>query len=580
MVILGTLAAMVPHRSPLLRRMGRRSVAEAWMHTVVPSSSFTTARTARISLLFHQRTLAPRRWLSSSHEAASLPVAPPQQQPTTRTTSTTDSSSAIPRIVLKRNVQSRAFRDGNPLIYKKSVTHAAGQLRTGDVVHVCVERESASAKASKSAAAAPLTHPPSSPQTAPIGFGIYNAHSLYSIRLLCHATLQPVLYKNLCQYIQESDASAASPERLVEMLLAHQVGAAVRLRRTLGCTDTFRLLNGEGDGLSGLAVDVIGGTHLVVMSSAAWCQKYRAIIERVLRQEYTAASVEPGVALNVIWKTAPSRLAQDGFFLTVNSATSSASAQENDMDVDDDDVLVGESQLGEADHPMVLSTENGILFETYPTADGQKTGVYSDQRHNRLMMAQYCPNQRVLDLCCYTGGFSLNALVHGNAAHCTAVDSSAAAIAAATANAQRNGIDPQRYTFRQMDVTAFLQQSVKRQEFYDVVILDPPKFAPSVKLLDKAKRKYHALNRDAIAVIDPTKGGLLLSCTCSAAMTQAEGGQVFLKMVSTAAQAAGRQVTLLSVHGAAPCHTQSPMAFPASSYLTAALFFVHPKESL
>jgi 23S rRNA G2069 N7-methylase RlmK/C1962 C5-methylase RlmI len=97
------------------------------------------------------------------------------------------------------------------------------------------------------------------------------------------------------------------------------------------------------------------------------------------------------------------------------------------------------------------------------------------------------------------------------------------------------------------------------------------------KILDKARRKYHALNRDAMNAIDERNGGLLLTCSCSAAMTQAEGGQYFLKMVQGAALAAGRSVTLLSVSGAAPCHTQSPIAFPASSYLTAALFHVHPK---
>jgi 23S rRNA G2069 N7-methylase RlmK/C1962 C5-methylase RlmI len=248
----------------------------------------------------------------------------------------------------------------------------------------------------------------------------------------------------------------------------------------------------------------------------------------------------------------------------------------HEHEIIDDDSVAAEVPEG-LDHPMVLSTENGILYETYPTADGQKTGVYSDQRQNRLMMASHCRDRRVLDLCCYTGGFSLNALIHGPAAHCTAVDSSPVAIAAATANAQRNNIDPERISFHQDDVTTFLQRSIHRKEYYDVVILDPPKLAPKVQVLERATRKYHALNRDAAGVISPTTGGLLLTCTCSAAMTQAEGGQYFLRMVSMAAQAAGRQVTLLSVHGAAPCHTQSPMAFPASNYLTAALFFVHPK---
>jgi 23S rRNA G2069 N7-methylase RlmK/C1962 C5-methylase RlmI len=559
-VILWTVGV---HNRTYLRRCGNN--VAAWNLFTPPVAP--TRRT--VASTFHRRTL-PRLFSSSSSNKAAAPEISStssisnDDKPTTTTPTASPVSMAIPLVVLRRNVQSRSFRDGNPLIFRKSVTQAAPSLRTGDVVHVCVELKSASEKANVEKKIVLRGTIPNSP----IGFGIYNAHSLYAIRLLCHATLQPTLYKRICQYIKENDATAA--EDVLYMLLQHQVRAAIRVRRTLGCTDTFRLLNGEGDTLSGLAVDVIGGNHLVVMSSAAWCQQYRGLIEYVLRQEYTPPSSEE---IHVIWKTAPSRLAQDGYF---PNATAETMLPRHEHELVDDDSVVGEPQ-GDADHTMVLSTENGILYETYPTADGQKTGVYSDQRHNRFMMASHCRDRRVLDLCCYTGGFSLNALIHGPATHCTAVDSSPVAIAAATANAQRNQIDPERISFQQADVTTFLQQSIQKKEYYDVVILDPPKLAPKVQLLEKATRKYHALNRDAAAVVSPTTGGLLLTCTCSAAMTQAEGGQYFLRMVSTAAQAAGRQVTLLSVHGAAPCHTQSPMAFPASSYLTAALFFVHPK---
>ena len=106
--------------------------------------------------------------------------------------------------------------------------------------------------------------------------------------------------------------------------------------------------------------------------------------------------------------------------------------------------------------------------------------------------------------------------------------------------------------------------------------IHPAKLAPSVSGLDRAKRKYHGLNRDALKLVDPVKGGLLLTCTCSAAMTQKDGGQYFLNMVQQAAIAAGRRVTLLQTSGAAPCHTASPASFPAGSYLMAALFYVSP----
>jgi 23S rRNA G2069 N7-methylase RlmK/C1962 C5-methylase RlmI len=127
-------------------------------------------------------------------------------------------------------------------------------------------------------------------------------------------------------------------------------------------------------------------------------------------------------------------------------------------------------------------------------------------------------------------------MIHGNATSCVGVDSSPIAIATCYANAKRNHLSKDTVSFMQSDITSYLQQSIRDHIEYDVVILDPPKLAPSVKLLDKAKCKYHALSRDAISIISHQHGGLLLSCTCSAAMTQDDGGQTFLKMIQTTAQ--------------------------------------------
>ena len=124
----------------------------------------------------------------------------------------------------------------------------------------------------------------------------------------------------------------------------------------------------------------------------------------------------------------------------------------------------------------------------------------------------------------------------------------------------------------QNDVASFMKTCSTE---FDVVVLDPPKLAPTVAGLDRATRKYTALNRDAIKLVS-SSGGLLMTCTCSAAMKQKDGGQHFLRMVQDAALAAKRVVTLVSVHGAAPCHTQSPASYPAGSYLMAALFSVAP----
>ena len=95
--------------------------------------------------------------------------------------------------------------------------------------------------------------------------------------------------------------------------------------------------------------------------------------------------------------------------------------------------------------------------------------------------------------------------------------------------------------------------------------------------LDRASRKYHSLNRDAIKLINDDTGGILVTCTCSGAMTQKNGGQFFLETVKGAALAAGKHITLLQKNGAAPCHTVCPASYPAGSYLTVAVFHVSPR---
>jgi len=450
---------------------------------------------------------------------------------------------------------------------------------------------------------------------------------MYKVRMLCHKSLQPTLCREITTELQQnhhqhdtvntrsntipklpSDRNSVTTQ-LIRHVVQYHLSVALAKRRAIGLhirgqtkntntrndhptTDTFRWVNGEGDGLSGLAIDILqGGNIAVVMSSASWVQHYQEaitiaiqkvllhqLLQQHLQNEQVAAmdqthhmssssSSTTYDSVQVIWKSTQSRLQQDGYeFPSPNDGTW----------LEPDPIPQHETQ-------RVICRENGILYATYPFADGQKTGVYCDQRDNRLMVAKHCYNKRVLDLCTYHGGFALNALLNGNARYVTAVDSSANAIAALQENAQLNEIPTTQLECIQSDITRFLQTechgSNSEERQYDVVILDPPKLAPSMAALEKGRRKYHGLNRDAIKVINQRAGGLLCTCTCSAAMTQKEGGQYFVNMVHAAAMAAQRQVTLLQVSGAAPCHVESPIAWPAGSYLTAALFYVHPIES-
>jgi 23S rRNA (cytosine1962-C5)-methyltransferase len=476
---------------------------------------------------------ASRRSFTLGAAAALTTPTPPNATVDTPPLEQEENEDAIhPLIILRRNVQSKSFRNGNQLVFSKSIheTKATRALQMGDVVKLAIEGD----VSKKDKQQLP---------NVPIGWGVYNPESMYGIRILHHKFLQPTLHNKI----------QTSPINPLREILRHQFTAALQLRRALNLpnaeTDTYRLIHGEGDSLSGLAVDIIARSTVVVMSSAGWCEIHRHLIEQTLHE--TLPNVD-----EIVWKTTPSRLKQDGY------DTLSGGQQS------EDDAAKLSAPLSA---PMVVSLENGIQYETYPTAAGQKTGVYCDQRDNRSLVASHSRGKRVLDLCCFTGGFGLVAAKAGAKA-CLGVDSSAVAIDTCRANARRNKLDSIA-NFVQADISDFLQST--DQEF-DVVVLDPPKLAPSAKQLDKASRKYHALNRDAVRVISNEHGGLLLTCTCSGAMTQAEGGQYFLKTVQSAALACGKQVTLLSVSGAASCHTQSPISYPGGAYLTAALFFVHP----
>lgn len=391
-----------------------------------------------------------------------------------------------------------------------------------------------------------------------IGFGVYNPYSMYRVRLLLHETIHPALTKEVCSLRKEMRQGDTCDEDItLQTILLRKISDAICLRVAMSLpsstTDTYRLINGEGDGISGLAVDIIGGTTAIVMSSAAWCEIHKDTIISALRKSLKEHPLYEDQNIDIIWRNTPSRLRQDGY-------------EVQDMKNDNEDI-------------SVIATEASIKYMTYPYSDGQKTGFYCDQRDNRRLIAKYCDNKRVLDLCCYTGGFAINAMVHGNSASAVGVDSSQDAVDAAEANARLNDLDEKRISFVRNDIAVFMRNAIESGDEYDIVILDPPKLAPSMSMLTKASRKYHSLNRDAMSIINKSQGGLLLTCTCSAAMTQCNGGQYFLSMVNNAACSAKRQATLLSVHGAAPCHTQSPASFPAGNYLTCALFFIGPEAS-
>lgn len=339
-----------------------------------------------------------------------------------------------------------------------------------------------------------------------IGVGVYNEHSLYRVRMLAYA-------------FETVDTSS------IANIVIHRLKQALLLRQSLGlpneATTAYRLFNSEGDGLSGLTIDRFN-TSCVVSCSAYWVEAHKDTICQAIRDLMSG---------EVIWIAQAKPLAQDGW------------KQASNKDV------TGTEQVREA----------GVLYQV-DFANTQKTGLFLDQRENHQRIAALAKGKRVLDLYTYTGGFALHAAMAGAVA-VTAVDSSAQAITLAKRNAQLNKLDF--IEFIEADARDYL---IKAGD-YDLVILDPPKLAPSQRHIQQAKNYYRFLHRE---VFKPMQAGsLLMTCNCSSALSTQE----FTELVSSQAAAAGKIARILGVYGPASCHP-TLAAFPEGHYLTAVLFSV------
>ncbi|MET0573788.1 MAG: class I SAM-dependent rRNA methyltransferase [Pedobacter agri] len=181
--------------------------------------------------------------------------------------------------------------------------------------------------------------------------------------------------------------------------------------------------------------------------------------------------------------------------------------------------------------------ENGIAYNIN-IAEGQKSGFYCDQRDNRKILASYTKGKRVLDCFSYSGGFSLNSLANDSAA-VTSVDSSALAVETLQQNVALNKFDPKKVTTIQSDVNKQLRAFKEAGELFDVIVLDPPKYAPSRSALDRAARAYKDLNRLGMLLLE--KGGLLATFSCSGAVDI----ETFKQIIAWAALDAGKEVQII-----------------------------------
>ncbi len=324
-------------------------------------------------------------------------------------------------------------------------------------------------------------------------------------------------------------------------------------------SDGRRLVHGESDGLPGLVVDRYADTLVAQFSSCGTERWKSVIVEALLAQtgltrlyERSDASVRSleGLPEATGWLSgAPTLVASPAYGGTLPL-----------------------SQRIGANFPWGGPAENCSGTEIIITehdwklsldvAQGHKTGFYLDQRDSRQKFAAYTRRrqfERVLNCYCYTGGFTVAALA-GGAKHVTSIDSSGPALDRAKANVALNGFDASRTTMLDADVNAMLRQYQKEGRTFDAIVLDPPKFAPTVTHAERAARAYKDINRLALAILEP--GGVLFTYSCSGGIS----ADLFHKIVASAGTDAGVDAFISERMGGAPDHPMT-VAFPEGEYL-------------
>lgn len=277
--------------------------------------------------------------------------------------------------------------------------------------------------------------------------------------------------------------------------------------------DAYRLVNSDGDGVSGLIVDRYADTLLCEVTSLGIAQRLPAwlpVLHAAAGTKHARVQVDHDLG------------SLEGIRPSTFNETNAAAPQ------------------------AVKIRENGIRYEV-DFAEGHKTGFFCDQRENRRALTRFTAGRRVLDLCCYTGGFALSAKVAGGAEEVTAVDLDEAAVAQARRNANLNQA---RIRLVHADAFAYARQMRENGESWEVVVLDPPKFifvreGPGHW---EGRQKYEDLNQLALGLVRP--GGLFVTCSCSGLLSLED----FEQHVIRAAHRLGRRLQFLDRTEAGPDH--------------------------
>ena len=324
----------------------------------------------------------------------------------------------------------------------------------------------------------------------------------------------------ICARILSRDAAHPINRELIDARLR----AALTLRERLYREPYYRLVFGESDGLPGLVLDRYGDVLVGQIATAGMEALKETIIEAV------RALLSPAA---LYWKN------------------DSAARQLEQLP------QLAETAFGEI--PAEVNAVEGGLRFVAPLTQGQKTGWFYDQTHNRTRLARYLrPGARVLDVCSYAGAWGVTALKAG-AGTASCVDSSEMALDFARRNAQANAVALE--TIR-ADAFDALQALHQRGERFDVVVLDPPAFIKRKKDIPQGQAAYRKLNQLALALMEGE--GLLVSCSCSYHLASED----LVAAIQTAARHTGRFVQILEAGGQSPDHPVHP-AIPETRYLKA-----------
>ncbi|HCM77370.1 MAG TPA: RlmI/RlmK family 23S rRNA methyltransferase [Cytophagales bacterium] len=291
-------------------------------------------------------------------------------------------------------------------------------------------------------------------------------------------------------------------------------------------TNAYRLVHGEGDGLSGLIVDMYNGVAIVQVHSVGMYLD-RELIVQALQSLYKDN-------LSTIYLKAPS-----------------ASG-----DSRNDGYLFGMSAI-----PHIIQEHGYKFYVDWET--GQKTGFFLDQRENRKLLGEYSKGKSVLNTFCYTGGFSIYALQAG-ASIVHSVDASEKAIALTKRNIELNGFDNEQHASYAIDTFEFFKD---KKDQYDIIILDPPAFAKHKSAKHQAMKGYQRLNAEAFRVIK--SGGIIFTFSCS----QVVNRQLFYDTIVSAAIQSGRQIKVLH-HLSQPADHPVSIYHPEGSYLKGLILYV------